>query len=346
MNSPSPRFFLQRRDGAERPPSWRGRRYWIVARSLCAFRVFRLPDPERGNLKDFAALKVREWAPYEEFGFQLDLSREAARVWVWDAARVRGAMLALGVKPGRVAVLPETALQERPGDGLRLLACLEGFEGQYWRGGELKASRWWAATPSPVQWLDFQRAAGVAAPSHGDPPAPEQPAWRSRPWVNSGGNWRHGVEHRSPEVVLATAALLLAGHAYLGGSIARDAWTLSDLDGRMRSAERRSAPAISERERALTNVKFLGDFATLDPYPSQLELFARIAEKLPANGARIIAWSYQSGDLQFTIFSPNSPPDILFYVKTYSAVERLTDVTADRAEGNRSIRIKAHVTKS
>jgi hypothetical protein len=345
MNSPSPRFFLQLRDGTERPAGWRGRRYWVVARSLCAFRVFRLPDAERGGLKNFASLKVREWAPYEEVGFHLHLTRDAARIWVWDAARVRDSMLGAGVQPGRLAVLPETAVQEPIADGARLLACLEGFEGQQWSGRELKASRWWAALPGPEQWRDFQRAAG-RAPTDPEVPNSEPPIWRVRPWTNSGGAWGRTATARSREAVFAGATLLLAGYAYLGGSVAHKAWSAAELDAKAKRAEQRSASAATDREQALTNLSFLDAFAKLRPYPSQLELFARIAEKLPSNGARVIAWSYQNGELQFTIFSPASPPDILFYVKTYSTVERLTDVTAERAEGNRSIRVKARIAKS
>jgi hypothetical protein len=146
--------------------------------------------------------------------------------------------------------------------------------------------------------------------------------------------------------VVAGAALLLAGYAYLGGSVAHKTWSLAQLEDQIKRAERSAAPVAADRERAVANLKFLDEFARLSPYAAQLELFARVAEKLPTNGARIVAWSYQNGDLQFTIYSPAAPPDILFYVKTYSAVERLADVTADRAEGNRSIRVKARVTKS
>ena len=78
----------------------------------------------------------------------------------------------------------------------------------------------------------------------------------------------------------------------------------------------------------------------------QLTLFARVAGQLPKNGARITTWSYQDGELQFTIASPAIAPDILFYVKTYSAVAGFTDVTADRADSDRSLRIKLRLARS
>jgi hypothetical protein len=51
------------------------------------------------------------------------------------------------------------------------------------------------------------------------------------------------------------------------------------------------------------------------------------------------------GDLQFTVFSPASSLDILFYVKAYSSVPGFTDVAAERAEGPRSLRVKLHLAK-
>src|SRR5271165_4351978 len=101
MPSLSPRCFRQYRDRTERPTTWRGRRYWVVSRSLCGFRLFRMTNVGRSELKDAAGLRAREWAPHREPGYHLHLTSEAARIWVWDADRVR------------TAVLPETALQAR-----------------------------------------------------------------------------------------------------------------------------------------------------------------------------------------------------------------------------------------
>jgi hypothetical protein len=343
MPSRSPHFYLQRHDGIQRPASWRGRRYWVVGRSLCSSRLFPLANVARSNLKGAAELKAREWAPYPDLGLHLHLARDAARIWVWDGARVGEAMMTMGVHPGRVAVLPETALQARLTDGLHLVDCLEGVEGQLWSDGELKASRWWAETPSTRQWLEFQRAAGMMIHAFPQIPPAEQPVWRNRPWTNSGEGL--GIERRAGQAAMVGGGVLLAAYAYFGGSLAHNAQALSDLENRLVETQRRLAPAVSDRERALANFDFLDGFAKLDPYASQLAVFARVAEKLPSNGAQLAAWSYQQGDLQFTVFSPTSPPDILFYVKTYSAVEGFTSVTADRAEGDRSLRMKLRLAR-
>lgn len=344
MNFPSHSCYLQYRDRTERPTTWLGRRYWVVSRALCGFRVFSLPGTSRTDLKGFAAIKAREWAPYAEVGYHAHLTRDAARIWVWDAGRVREAMLTMGVKTGRVAALPEAALQARASDGLHLVTCLEGLEGQLWSHGELQASRWWPEMPSLEQWLEFRRASGLTVDAlKGSPPA-ENPPWRRRPWTNSGGGSGTGMERRAPEAFVAGAGVLLAAYSYLSGSLAHDAMSMSAVEKRLRIAEQWSAPAIAERSQALANREFLDNFAQLDPYPSQFTLFARVAEKLPANGSRIIAWSYQNGDLQFTILSP-ATPDVLFYVKTYSSVEGFTEVAADRADSERGSRIKLRLAR-
>src|ERR1700730_8131905 len=209
MNSRYHSCYLQYRDRTERPATWRGRRYWVVSRALCGFRVFRLPGAARTDLKGFASIKAREWAPYADVGYHAHLTRDAARIWVWDAARVRDAMLATGVKPGRVAALPEVALQARASDGLHLVTCLEGVEGQSWSQGELQASRWWPEMPSPEQCVTLPPANGVSLdPLTASPPA-EPPRWRSRPWTNSGGGSGVGMERRAREALAAGAGLLL-----------------------------------------------------------------------------------------------------------------------------------------
>jgi hypothetical protein len=342
MISQSPGFFLQRHDGVQPRSTWRGRRYWVVSRRLCGFRPFRLPSADRVALKDFAALKVREWAPYAEAGYYLHLMDDTVRIWAWDSARVKDAMGTMGIDPGRVTVLPETALQERGTDGPHLIECVEGCEGQIWSAGELKASRWWHDPPSQAQWRDFQRGSGIQP--LGDAPPVEAPVWRRRPWTDSGASLAFGIESRGRELILVGAGLLITGYGYFGGALVHDALTLSAVEDRLQRTERQAAPVVADRDRAISNEDFLARFAELSPFPSQFELFAKIAEKLPTNGSRIIAWSYHQGELQFTIFSPSSI-DILFYVRTYAAVDGFTDVTAKSGEADQTLRIKLRVAK-
>lgn len=339
--SPYPKSFLQRRDGVERPVAWRGRRYWVVARSLCRFRRFPLANVSHRDLKDAAALKARSWAPYPALGFHAHLTSGAAVIWIWNAAEVENAMQEAGVKPGSVVSVPETAFQERASDGLHLVQCSEGVEGQFWSDGELKASRWWADMPSPREWLEFQRVSGTEANAGGTLPPIDQPSRYARPWTNTGR--RFELERRVRQGAIASASVLLALYGYFGGSLWCDLHSLSEVEQKLTALQQQYAPVMADREAALDNLGFLNAFVALDAHPAQLTLLARVAEKLPANGAQLINWSYRQGDLEFTVFSPASPPDELFYVKTYSLVDGFTGVTADRAVVDRSLRVKLQV---
>jgi hypothetical protein len=338
-----PKHFLQRRNGVERPLGWRARRYWVVSRSLCRFRRFPLANVGRSDLKEAAGLKARAWAPYPALGCHLHLTPEAAGIWIWDAARVDSAMQEAGIKPGRLVAVPETAVQTPAEDGLHLIQCTEGFEGQFWLHGDLRASRWWPESPSAEQWTDFQRSAGIVPPAAGSVPVAEQPVPCARPWTNTGR--RFELEQRARQAVIAGAAVLLAAYGYFGGSLYRDWQDLRDAEQKLAIVQQQSAPVMADREAALDNLEIINAFATLDPYPAQLTLFARVAGKLPANGAQLTNWSYRQGELQFTIFSPTSPPDVLFYVKNYSLIDGFADVTADRAVLDRSLRVKLRVAK-
>src|ERR1051325_4661812 len=172
MTSPPSSVYLQYRDRVERPSTWRGRRYWILSRGLCAFRGVPAPSAARNDLRNFAGIKGREWAPFADPGFHTHLTRDTAAIWTWDAARAGDAMAEADIRPGRVTVLPETVLQARGEEGLRLVSCLDGFEGQCWSDGELVASRWWSDMPSPQRWIEFLRASRLSPDEFGEVPEP------------------------------------------------------------------------------------------------------------------------------------------------------------------------------
>ncbi|HLO96373.1 MAG TPA: hypothetical protein VK195_18850 [Burkholderiaceae bacterium] len=65
--------------------------------------------------------------------------------------------------PASTSCWPEVALRAIGEDGLRLVRCLKGVEGQSWKSGRLEHSRWWAEPPSANEWMAFARAAGQSA---------------------------------------------------------------------------------------------------------------------------------------------------------------------------------------
>src|SRR5690606_15132947 len=99
----------------------------------------------------------------------------AAHVWTWPAPT-----LETGADEGDW--IPESLL--RPpvqGDGLRLLRLVDGYEGQYWLDGGLRASQWWPRPPDDAGWRRFARSCGLAPSLVPPVPEPEAAPW-GEPW--------------------------------------------------------------------------------------------------------------------------------------------------------------------
>ena len=80
---------------------------------------------------------------------------------------------AVNAVPSGAAIWPEGLLHAAGTDGLRLVRCIEGVEGQCWAAGHLRASRWWRDEPSDTDWQAFCRA--VQQPDVALPAAEELP---------------------------------------------------------------------------------------------------------------------------------------------------------------------------
>src|SRR5438876_3223281 len=130
--SPPPRLFFETPTGVEEPPPGRGRRYWIVARSLCRFfKVPLLAGASRGRQLDALTLEVKRLSPFDNTGWHLHLGDDFALIWLWDQSATRDAAAAVGIDVARLRVMPEPAMQSPGDEGLRLVETLHGVEGQH-----------------------------------------------------------------------------------------------------------------------------------------------------------------------------------------------------------------------
>ncbi len=125
----------------------------LLARSLSRYRFFDLrgiPPQER-----IAALhsQLAAWQPFPESRFWVQ--------WRDGCASVHAcARDSLDDLPQRTVIWPEASLHVPLEKGLRLVSCVEGFEGQCWVDGLLRASQWWPTTPTIADWVSFVRASG------------------------------------------------------------------------------------------------------------------------------------------------------------------------------------------
>lgn len=287
-------------------------------------------------------MQVIEWAPFDRLGSMYDVGETDAGVWIWDAAAAEQACLDAGIAVGKATVVPETALQER-GDGLRLVRCLDGVEGQAWEGGHLIASRWWSAPPTEAAWALFARTIRRSSPEDLRAPDLVDPTWIERPWPRAGAR-RLGSQEYSRIAVAAVVALALVPAFDLG--------RLAHLSTEMRAAEaaligrrtetgpnetaRRSALAASTRVEALK---------ALDPYGPQIELLAKVAEIMPRNGTVLQEWTYQGEDLRLVVVHPAQPPEAPYFVRALEGVNRFRQIAIESTGDARRLTIRMKVNR-
>jgi len=336
-----PRLYLETAQGVVQPPPGRGRRYWIVARSLCRF--FNVPVPagaSPGRQREIVVLELKRLSPFDETGWHLDLGPDFAAIWLWDRRATRAAAAAIGLDAGRLRVVPEPAMLPPGGDGIRLVQTLEGVEGQHWIGGHLVASRWWRELPDGRAWLSFVRGSGLLPGHDRATPPPRGLSWLARPWTASSRSGAFDLARVDLRVVAAAvAAAVIILYAYQGAQwarIARDTAAVgAEIDQRSRAIE----PVLEARRRALDNLSAIRLLHDLDRFPSQLALMARIAEALPGGGTRFTAWSYDQGQLELGIAS-DQPLDVVKLVRSLEGADHFKSVAAERTGAGNSLRLR------
>ena len=344
-NFRTPRIHRHRRDGVESPTGGAGRRLWLLSRALCRYRVFPLmADPSPSKRLAAIDLKIAEWSPYGDTARLVHEDGRRTGVWIWDRSAVDAQIEAAGLRPDRVTVLPETALQPRGENGLRHVKTFDGSEGQWWVDGLLAASRWWPEPPDEAEWIRFQRAAGVPPESAIDAAGlPQALLELPRPWL-SGTTFRPGASSAQrvmPAYWALAAAYVLLIALFIGQTIG-DRLTLGRIDSDVAAATAAAQPRMAERADARSGLDAINRLQALSPYPSQLELFVKIDDIIPRNGTKLTEWSFQAGELEFTVDAPTGVVAPA-YVKALQGVAGFTDVSAEHVGGDKVLKVKLKV---
>lgn len=314
----------------------------MLSRALCRFATFTLPATlSPGDRERALRLMIDEASPYGTTGHLVEWGKGEAGAWLWDEEAVAEAITAAGQDPRAVVVLPETALQQ-PGDsGARLVKVLDGYEGQVWRGGLLKTSRFWPREPDQGEWIRFLRASGdPAALHHAGLSGAAEPVWLERPWPRRSAGSLLG-DFRGWKVAAAIGCVALAPFAYQLGQISVLAAERAELDAVSRRIESDAGPVLAARDAALRAAARVRQLEALRPYPGPVEVMARIAEKLPNNGTIFQDMNYQQGEVRFTL-TGQPAFDAPFFVRAFSSVPIFTDVNAENspAPGTLVMRLK------
>jgi len=179
---------------------------------------------------------------------------------------------------------PESLCHAALPDGLHLLQCMEGVEGQCWQGGVLLASRWWVAVPSLADWQAFARQSRAPASSQTAAAVPEVQALP----------WQRPLRQPRPAEQLGRAAagqerLLVGAGALLllvfSSMTARAAWDAYQAREQAQSAvaqlRQDVTPLLAARDKALAAADQSAALLAQLRAPRPLEVLEELGRLLP-----------------------------------------------------------------
>ena len=280
----------------------------MLSRPLYRYARFDLksvPKPQRTQALE---LQIQQWTPFNKTGWYLLWDKEEAQVWAWDADRVETAILDGKLKPNSTPIVPETLLHRGLEEGVYLVTCMEGVEGQVWSKHSLISSRWWPKMPDIGEWTNFQRDAGTFPENQSNGvPDPLPLHWEESPWARSAALSRSamygaGMEQR---VIPAIALCLFAVTLWYGAQLIKLQSAISEQDAALETLNQQARPIIEARAHALEALSRIKTLQATDPYPDQLSLLGKVAESLPKDGAYLKEWEFLNGKLKLLVASPN-----------------------------------------
>lgn len=252
-------------------------------------------------------------------------------VWVWDNEVLEADLTAHRLRGKTAHVIPESLLHPPLSSGLRLVNCLDGVEGQLWQEQKLTHSRWWPSSPSAVDWLNFQRDAGLTPDQglSGEIPALQTVEWLKQPWAKSSVLGRGGDTALAHEAwIVAGIGLLLAAFTTWNGiELIKTRQATDELKSALEAATEKARPLFEARRQALDAQARIENLRAIDPYPPQIALMAEVARQMPNDHFYLKDWDYQSGKLKFTIAS-SSQLSSSFLVKKIQDIAWFKNVQA------------------
>lgn len=270
----------------------------VLSRALCRFRLYRAPP--NLNRRQFA-LAARAFAeahaPFADTDMLLLRSGTDVAIWYWDRAKLAPHA------PVRQAS-PESVWRT-PGDGWAIVACVEGYEAQYWEAGSLVASTWRRQPFAAAQWAAFTLSVDQPTrPAPAEPPTPagaamDDAGWRGR-MIKEPLGWRD-AERISVTVAICalTVAALFTGQALRSERIASDETARAEAIEHSLREDRNVA-------RAREQLRLLRDYQAVANGAPALLAAAEAHEVLSRFGLRASTWRAGAEGVSFIVDAPIS----------------------------------------
>ncbi|MBT9500743.1 MAG: hypothetical protein IV092_05830 [Burkholderiaceae bacterium] len=258
----------------------------LLSRALYRVKSYPLSDVPAAERRSVLRNLLLAWGPFDQSDYAVVIGADSALAFAWDARVIADAMQQ-ATPASTWTPTPEGLLRPvmQGGQGLRLIACLEGYELQQWRDGALLASRWWSHQPSVAEQIEFLRTVGEDE-SAGISRVSDTP-WQGQPWAEALGvdelssNWS-----RTERLAAGATLICLAGLTGVMASDMRSAYHSKEVaSAELDRAKLAAAPVLSARDRALEQARALDGLARQLTGAQPLEVMQHLARLLPPRGA-------------------------------------------------------------
>ena len=259
-----------------------GRGTLLLARSVTRHHWFDLsPVPQAERVNALRA-QLLAWQPFPDSRYLIVLHADHAQVYALDNAAAADILAATRPSPRRW--WPEPLLHAGLPDGVHLVHCLEGVDGQAWLGGVMRASRWWTEVPDLAEWQSFVRQSRVPGLM-----ADSVPAVQNLPWQKPSGaivrDDELGRLSTGVERALVGAVFLLL--MVFSGMVARD--VVESLQLRNSAQMERDAlgqemaPLLAVRDKALALAEESRALALALTSARPLDVLDELVQRLPGS---------------------------------------------------------------
>lgn len=249
----------------------------LLARSLLRHRCISLAGVPVADRIGALQAQLLAWQPFVDSLVLVDLQGDQVQAY----ALPRQTALDAGLSKPEL-LLPESLCHAPRDDGLHLLHCLEGMEGQSWQNGVLLASRWWAAAPSLDEWQSFARQSRQSAAAPMGVPAAKQLDWQ-RPLrqplpVEQLGRAAAGQER----VLIGAAALMLLVFSSMTVRATWDAYQArQEAQAAVVQLKQDVTPLLAARDKALAGADQSAALLGQLQAPQALEVLEELNRLLP-----------------------------------------------------------------
>jgi len=287
---------------------------------------------------------VRKWSPFDQTDYAVHWSGAKASVYAWDKSAASSDITSSGLNPKRCEVLPETFIRTPLKIGFRLVKAIDGYEGQHWRNGQIRASRWWNDIPKPRDVQLFLRGAGASFDaSNPQYQTVENPDFLEAPWTADTRSVNDIWSLLQTERIAAIAATVVAvPFLYFIGQIVALSVSVGGAQAEMDELSGTNQAVRAERSSALSNLDAVESYLTFERYPSQFEIIVAASEILEDKGITISEWIYDNGSLELGIESM-SVLDSTYYIEEFEKAPMFANVRGSSGVQQQSLRLNITV---